>query len=490
VDHHLSLSTLDRRRAQLWTMSVLLVMSVSGVIALLSVGRGLIPDALRLDQLSGWIAGVLVAGLALAFLVYVWEKERDLRRLTRLLIEERVRSEALDGRVTEMARLSDVTRAVNGALHRNNVFDTILRSALDLLEASGGVIFLLDDDGRALAPVASSGLEDVAPKPVEEGIEGRVALTRAPLLREPPGDATARTSIVVPLLRDDELLGVIRLDERRRGAPFAQPDLDALGFFAEHAAVAIGNARLLEMEREAVARLEELNSLKNDFVATVSHELRTPLTAIVGAAKTMARSGLAMEPHHHDAFLTMIERQADRLLRLVQDVLTASRMESAQPRLQREFVDLKALTQGIIEDFSHTTLGAGRRVVLRTQPERPTTWADVGAVEQIMSNLIENALKYSSADVHVTLTETASEGIVEVVDRGEGMSAEQLATIFERFHQAEPSLRSAGGVGLGLFIVKNLVEAHNGHVDVASEEGVGTCFTVRLPKRAAERENT
>jgi signal transduction histidine kinase len=184
----------------------------------------------------------------------------------------------------------------------------------------------------------------------------------------------------------------------------------------------------------------------------------------------------------------MIQRQADRLLRLVQDVLTASRMESARPHVNREPVDLKELTQGIVEDFTHTKLGAGRRIIVRAQPERPTTWADVGALEQIMSNLIENALKYSSSDVHVSLTESAGEGIIEVVDRGQGMSPEQLATIFDRFQQGERP-RSVGGVGLGLFIVKNLVEAHNGTIDAASEQGVGTCFTVRLPKRAAERES-
>jgi signal transduction histidine kinase len=465
-------------------------MSVTGAIALLIVGRGLLPEVLRLDDLTGWIAGVLVGGLAVAFLVYVWEKERNLRRLTRLLIEERIHSESLGTRVTEMARLSEVTRAVNGALHRSDVFHMILCSALELLEAEAGVVMLLDDGGRALVSVASRGRDEIARVAIDEGIEGKVATSRTPLLHDhtEDGEETSRSSIVVPLVRDDELLGILRLDESRRRTPFIAADLDALGFFAQHAAIAIGNARLFEMEREAVARLQELNSLKNDFVATVSHELRTPITAIVGAAKTMARKGLDMEPQHHEAFLMMIQRQADRLLRLVQDVLTASRMESARPHVNREPVDLKELTQGIVEDFTHTKLGAGRRIIVRAQPERPTTWADVGALEQIMSNLIENALKYSSSDVHVSLTESAGEGIIEVVDRGQGMSPEQLATIFDRFQQGERP-RSVGGVGLGLFIVKNLVEAHNGTIDAASEQGVGTCFTVRLPKRAAERES-
>jgi signal transduction histidine kinase len=336
-----SLKQVERRRVELWTVSLVLLMGVAGLTALWWSGRSLLPPALRLEGLQSWIATVLVAGLAVAFLIYVGEKERNLRRLTRALIEERVHSASL--------------------------------------------------------------------------------------------------------------------------------------------------RRLVETERASVARLEELDRLKNDFVAMVSHDLRTPLTAIIGATKTVARKGPSMDEEQQAMFMNMIQRQADRLLRLVEEVLTASEMEVAQPVVKRDEVDLRALVDDLVEDFSHTELGAGRLVIVGADPDRPRVWADPRALEQILTNLIENALKYSEAEVRVRVIARTGEVMVEVADRGPGMTAEQVATIFERFRQLQPTRRAEGGFGLGLFIVKNLVEAHNGHVEVWSEPGSGTRFTVHLPQRAARR---
>jgi two-component system sensor histidine kinase KdpD len=485
----LTLRALERRRAELWIISIALVASIAVAIAALADGRALLPGMLQLDQLSGWVVAVLIAGMGLAFLLYVWEKERSIRRLTGLLFEERVHSAALSHRVDEMARLSEVGRVVNSALDRRDVLDTILGCALDLLDGTQGAILLAEPGAETLSMVAHRGREgfDPPPAPVDDdGPEATVARTCTPMLVAGDGSVGSSASMVVPLARDDDLLGVLRVSGERH---FGRGDLEALGFFAQHAAIAIANSRLLEAERESVARLQELDRLKNDFVATISHELRTPLTAIIGAAKTIARKGVTMDAEHHETFMNIIQRQADRLLRLVQEVLTASRMESDRPRLGRSLVELRDLVEHLIEDFCHTELGARRRIVLHCEPERPQAWADPVAMEQVLSNLIENALKYSASDVDVALSETPSEAVVEVADRGEGMSAEQLATIFDRYRQVEPSsTRSVGGFGLGLFIVKNLVEAQGGTIDVRSEQGIGTRFRIHLPKRATHRQ--
>jgi signal transduction histidine kinase len=338
-----ALEQVERRRAELWGVSVLLLMGVAALMALWWSGRSLLPPALRLEGLQSWIATVFVVGLGIAFLIYVGEKERNLRRVTRALVEERVHSASL--------------------------------------------------------------------------------------------------------------------------------------------------RRLVETERATVARLEELDRLKNDFVAMVSHDLRSPLTAIIGATKSVARKGDAMDEEQKAVLLNVIERQADRLLRLVEEFLSASQMEVAQPAVNRSEVDLRALVDNLVEDLSHTEVGAGRRIVVSGDPDRPLAWADPGALEQVVSNLLENALKYSEAEVRVRVIARAGEAIVEVADRGPGMTAEQVATIFERFRQLRPERRPEGGFGLGLFIVKNLVEAHNGDVEVWSEPGVGTRFTVHLPQRVGPRRS-
>jgi signal transduction histidine kinase len=185
----------------------------------------------------------------------------------------------------------------------------------------------------------------------------------------------------------------------------------------------------------------------------------------------------------------MIERQGVRLLRLVEDVLTAARIEAGMTRLRREQVDLKAVAATVIEYLSQTERAAGHEIKFHAEPDYPRVWGNKGAVGQMLYNLIENALKYSDAGSTVILSvgETPTEAVIEVSDRGPGMSSEQLDTIFDRFKRADSSSkRSVGGFGLGLYIVKNLVDAHNGEIAVTSEVGVGSRFTLRLPKRGSE----
>jgi signal transduction histidine kinase len=252
------------------------------------------------------------------------------------------------------------------------------------------------------------------------------------------------------------------------------------------------SARVAELEKAlaerdaSVARLEELDRLKNDFVATVSHELRTPITGMIGAAKTLKRGGDQMTPEERESFLEMIQRQGDRLLRLTQGVLAGAQLEAgAAPR--RERIELASLVREIARELLDARRGS-HEIEVTTDPEEPVAWGDPTALRQIMSNLIENALKYSGdgSKVRVGVFDLSSETLLEVADEGPGIAAADIGTIFERFKQMESS--SGHGFGLGLYIVKNLVEQHRGTIDVASEPGAGTTFRVHLPKRSAKRE--
>lgn len=495
----LTLSEVDRRRVQLWAISVFLVASVTVAIALYSLGADFLPVSLDFRDLTTWIIVVLVGGLALAFLVYVIEKELSLRRLTALLIEERILSTALSNRISEISALSELVKSVNATLDVADVFRLILSSALELLGGNEGSIMLLNDD-KELEVVSYEG------PPIEplmqgktalgEGIAGKVAATREPMLIQDfdvvslglphHPERGIYSSMSVPLLRYDELVGVLNLNETGGRRRFSDEDLRALGFFAEHAAIAIGNAKLFEQERETVARLEDLDRLKSEFVATISHELKTPLTAIIGSAQTLARRRERMNEEQQSTMVSMIERQGNRLLRLVEDVLTAARIESGTPRLRRELIDLKDLAKFVVDSIAQTDIAGEREIVVQAEPERPQVWGDVGAIQQIVSNLVENACKYSDPGtrIGVFVTELPDAAFVQVADRGHGMSEAEVVTIFDRFSQVDQSsTRASTGVGLGLYIVKSLVDAHNGTIEVDSEPGVGSTFTVRFPKR-------
>ncbi len=496
----LTLQVVDRRRSQLWTISILVVTSLTVSVAVVSVARDYIARILRFEDFSSWAIVVFISGLALAFLIYIVEKERSLRRLTKLLVEERVLSAALSNRLAEISALSEVGKAINTVLDLEDVFDLILSSSIGLLGGTEGSIMLMEPEKGELVVVSAQGPDPQLlvgmTQRVGEGVGGTVALRRAPMLIQGNmvedsitrrSERPIHSSMSVPLLRQDELVGVLNLNECEGRLRFSEEDLRALGLFAEHAAIAIGNARLFERERETVSRLEELDRLKSDFVASVSHELKTPLTAIIGAAKTVSRGGANMPEADQMNFIAMIERQGRRLLRLVEDVLATAKIESGLTAMRREMLDMRELAEGVIEDLENTKIGRDRTMDLAPPPERPQVWADATAVRQILSNLIENALKYSEVRQPVSASIVETDGHLEIAvsDRGQGISEDHVVRIFDRFRQvaADPE-RRVGGFGLGLFIVKNLVEQHGGSVEVDSTVGVGSTFRVLLPKRS------
>ncbi|MDQ3963568.1 MAG: GAF domain-containing sensor histidine kinase [Actinomycetota bacterium] len=497
-------SDIDRRRTQLWLIALFVFVAFAGTIGLYGVAYDLLPPALRLGNVSSYVVVVLIGGLILAFLLYVGDKEARLRRLSAMLVEERVLSAALSNRLSEISALSEVGKALNTTLDLTDVLNLILSSALELLGATEGSIMLLEEDKEHLQVVSYQGpqVEMVMQGrgEVGRGIAGTVAESRKPMLiqedRVDPSlkDSThperkIRSAMCVPLVRRDELLGVLNVNETEGARIYTEQDLNALGLFAEQAAIAIGNASLFEKEHETVTRLQELDQLRSDFVASVSHELKTPLTAIIGAAKTVTRKGATMGPDQHDAFLEMIERQGNRLLKLVEDVLTTAQIESGRPKMTRELLDLRSLVAGVREELLAVKVGAGREIVVECAPATPRAWGDPTALHHIISNLVENALKYSDGTrVVVRVTETPEEARFEVEDEGPGISQEKLDHIFERFRQVDSSsTRRVGGFGLGLFIVRNLVDAHGGEIDVKSTPGIGSTFTVRLPKRSSDR---
>jgi signal transduction histidine kinase len=480
------------------------VAAVTLILVLLWLAGDLLPEPLNLGELPRSSVVVLIAGLGCAFILYVVEKESSLRRLTNALIEERVHSDALTARLAETASIAEVAKALNDTLETKDVFGMILSSVLELSGGREASIMLVDEDRTTLEVVSYQGPReaDVLRRKVAmgEGVAGRVAQERRPMLLQaddplvqrassaPAG--VIRSSMCVPLTRRGEVIGVLSVNETGDERTFTEHDLSILEVFAEHAAIAIGNASQFEQEREHVQRLEELDRLKSDFIATVSHELKTPLTAIIGAAKTVTRSG-EMDPDQRAMFLEMIQRQGTGLLRLVEDILTTARIESGA-RGRREPVDLRDVAELVLADMRHTRHGRDRTITFETLPERPEAWGDLTAIQQILSNLLENACKYSPPDTPVSLRiiESSAGTTIEVADRGRGIAAEEVDSIFDRFRQVDSSAtRNVGGFGLGLYIVKSLVEQHQGTIEVESEAGRGSLFRVRLPARAGDADD-
>jgi signal transduction histidine kinase len=237
---------------------------------------------------------------------------------------------------------------------------------------------------------------------------------------------------------------------------------------------------LLHKEHETVDELRELNRMKGEFVAVVSHELRTPVTALIGYAKTLQQDEFAEDAVLRAEFLERMERQGDRLLRLVENLLTASRLESNQLPLSIARVLFEDICTEVVEGLS----AESGRIDLRVPDDLPVLQTDRQLLSRVVQNLIDNALKYSPDGTSCELGARAEpESIVFWVrDHGIGIPAEQLERIFERFYQVDSSsTRTFRGAGLGLSLVADLLEHLGGAIEVASEPGEGSTFTVTLP---------
>jgi signal transduction histidine kinase len=238
----------------------------------------------------------------------------------------------------------------------------------------------------------------------------------------------------------------------------------------------------LDREKRAVAELEELNRVKGQFVAMASHEVRTPLTSIIGYGNALRRIPAGAEPAKRDEFLDIIERQAKRLLNLVERLLTASKLESGKLVTTTGQVRVSELCREVVEG-----LGAeAGRVVVDVPGDLPEAVTDRRYLSQVLGNLCENALKYSPRDQPCTLG-ARSEGerlVLWVQDHGVGIPEAELRHIFDRFYQVDRSgVPQPGGVGLGLALVRELVGALGGGIAVESSVGQGSRFTVTLPLR-------
>jgi PAS domain S-box-containing protein len=280
--------------------------------------------------------------------------------------------------------------------------------------------------------------------------------------------------MLVPLRARNNTFGCLSLGAV--GRRFTEADLDLARSLAERGALAADNARLY---REA----QEANRMKDEFLATLSHELRTPLNAIVGWTKLLQDGQL--DASTQARAIATIDRNARAQTQLIEDILDVSRIVAGKLSLNVRAVDLAAVIEGALDSVRHAAEAKGMRLVTEIARTVGPFEGDPDRLQQVAWNLVSNAIKFSTrgGTVRVRLRQDGDQAEISVQDDGLGIKPEFLPHVFERFRQADSSsTRPHGGLGLGLAIVRHLVELHGGSVDVASAgEGKGATFTVRLP---------
>jgi signal transduction histidine kinase/ActR/RegA family two-component response regulator len=299
----------------------------------------------------------------------------------------------------------------------------------------------------------------------------------------PPGHLPVRSYLAVPVIsRTGQVLGGLFFGHSQVGV-FTEGHERMVMAIAQQAAVAMDNARLFELARRERALAEEASRMKDDFLATISHELRTPLQSILGWTH-MLRTGSLAEPSRQRA-LEAVDRNARAQASLIEDILDVSRIIAGKLRLDVAPLHMAEVVQAALETVRPAASAREVRLQPVLDPDAGTVMGDASRLHQVIWNLLSNAVKFSlrGGRVHVQLRRNDSAVEVVVTDDGQGIAPDFLPHVFERFRQADSSTtRNTGGLGLGLSIVKHLVELHGGTVTVESHGlGRGASFTVRIP---------
>jgi signal transduction histidine kinase len=327
--------------------------------------------------------------------------------------------------------------------------------------------------------VFASGCSLIIPWIAREEIAARTV----PAIAREIEDLHPRTVLMVPLRTRGRTLGTIATSRYEEGNPFTPEDQALLEDLADRAALALENARLHEAERQARARAEEADRRKDEFLAMLGHELRNPMASIWMAIELLRR--LPTADDRQGAIRDVVVRQVAQLSRLVDDLLDVSRINLGKLELRFEPMDLGAIARRALEVSQPLLAERRHQVSLQLPPAPVRVRGDAARLTQIISNLLNNAAKYTDPSGQVRL-EVAAEGataVVTVSDSGIGIAPEMLGRVFDLFAQ-DPAARgrSKGGLGVGLTLVKRLTEMHGGEVRAASAgRGRGSEFSIALP---------
>jgi signal transduction histidine kinase/ActR/RegA family two-component response regulator/KaiC/GvpD/RAD55 family RecA-like ATPase len=432
----------------------------------------------------------------------------------------------LEVQVDDLRRLHEMSVKLTSMHDIESVLQEVLRSALAVQDTDLGLLSLRDPEREGLNVKVSSGFDEEFLKQIEfvppgGGACGTCYEQRSRVVvedvevdpifatyREAARGAGFRACHSTPLItRRGRIIGVLSTHFRQPHRP-SEREARLMDLYARMAADIIENARLhhqmqVELEerrqllvREQMARAEaeNANRLKDEFLATASHELRTPLTAIIGWTH-MLRHGTLDEATATRA-LDTIERNAQSQAQLVEDILDVSRVITGKLRLNIEPVDAASVINAAIDSVQLAADSKDIRLAVTLDPSARYVAGDANRLQQVVWNLLSNAIKFTPASGHVEVrlerAKDAADAQIRVSDTGEGIDPDFLPFIFDRFRQADgTSTRRHGGLGLGLALVRHLVELHGGTAQADSHgKGRGSTFTIRLPLAPTHEQRT
>jgi signal transduction histidine kinase len=282
---------------------------------------------------------------------------------------------------------------------------------------------------------------------------------------------------------NEEPLGLLDVVYERPQA-FSKEDLAFLQALGREAALAIRNARLYELERQQVTRLRSLEELQKGFVSAVSHELRTPLTCIRTSVDLLDAMG-EDQPADQVELIHTIGHHAGRLEAFVADLLEITKLEAGQITLSKQPTDLGSLVSRVVDTLRPLSDRKGQNVRLFLPVRASPVEVDRWRIEQVLTNILSNAIKFTpkQGEINIRVSENGDSLRVSIADNGPGISEDDQAQVFDKFFVVADG-RGLAGLGLGLYIARQMIDLHNGHIWVESKPAEGSVFHFEVPKTA------
>ena len=381
-----------------------------------------------------------------------------------------------------LRKLQDVTDAALAHLELDELLDELLMRVRDALEADTCAVLLLDETGTELVARAAKGLEEEVERgvriPMGEGFAGRVAATRAPVQIEDLDRADVvnpilrekgiRSMVGVPLEAAGRLIGIIHVGTLRPRV-FTVDDTSLLEIVAQRVALGIDRALMYD-------ELVRIGQVQRDFVALAAHELRSPASTVYGIAATLRARVDELDEATQAHLRETLYEQAERLRRLVDQLLDLSRLDSRTVDIRRARVALKPH----LESVAHAVAPAGGNIQVCVSSGLEAE-VDASAIEHVVGNLITNAIRYGAPPITVTAECKDRHLRIAVEDHGEGVQDDFVPFLFDRFRRSDRSRTEAGGTGLGLAIAQSYAHAHGGDLIYTELRPHGSRFELVIP---------
>ena len=424
--------------------------------------------------------------LAIPLLGYVYIREQSIERA---VAEQEVRR-----RNEELVALNTIATTISQAVDLERMLNAVLDKILQMVAMDMGQIHLLGEGGEALSLIAQRGrvqemASETPPIILGEGVIGQVAQSGQVFVESQVSGAphTGTGSVLqevpricagIPIQVQDRVLGVLSLFSRSRcGLKSAEAQL--LTAIGHQVGVAVENARLAE-EASRVGILQELNRLRAELIANVSHELRTPLGLVKLSSTALLLDDVDFDRETQVQLLRNIDEEADRLEKIVDNLLDLSQIDSGRLRLDMHPTDVGRVAKAVLKSME---IQSTQHRFVHDFDEALIAIIDRKRIEQVLRNLLSNAIKYSPDGGTIAIRGHKENGqlILQVRDQGIGIPSEDLERVFERFYRVENTVtQKVGGVGLGLAVCRSIIEAHGGRIWTESTLGQGSTFYVAL----------